>query len=167
MTEPTYIVCHKRAALRWTAISRIAALLLLVCLGSGVAYSQNLEVEPNGTASQATPISSGNPIQGASFDSSDRDYYRLALASRQEVTVSLATSERRSGYPYAMDILVSIYDASQSKIGGFTSAVAAPLDSKLIAGPGDIYISISNRSGSNLEGKPHAFPDSHKRQSVC
>ena len=85
-------------------------------------------------------VSSGKQIQGSFYDSNDRDYYRLTLASRQEVTVNLSTSARSSSYPYGMVITVAIFDASQSKIGGFTSEVAAPLDTKLIAGPGDIFI---------------------------
>ena len=51
--------------------------------------------------------------------------------------------------------MVGVFNASQTKIGGFTSEVATPVDTKLIAGPGDIFITIS--SNSSREGSLNYF----------
>ena len=97
---------------------------------------------------------SGVGIQGSLFDISDKDYYQLSVTEQQEVSVSLSTTSRR--YPTIpsinMKIDVSIFNANQVKVGGFTSEVSAEVNTKLIAGPGTVVIEVSTSDRSNFEG---------------
>jgi hypothetical protein len=156
MVELFDIVRRKRAALLRAIMPMTAALFLLFCAGvARVGYAQDLEVEPNATSSQATPISSGKQVQGSFFDRTDRDYFKLTLSSRQEVTVGLSTTPSSNDtYSYSgrTQVTVEIFNASLSKIGGFTIGSAAPVDTKLIAGPGDVFILVRDGGGFNFDG---------------
>ena len=115
-----------------------------------------VEMEPNATISQATTVASGQQVQGSLYDRNDVDYYKLVLASQQDVTVALSTTTREQFYE--MGLLVEIFNSSNAKIGGFSSETANPIDSKLIAGPGDLFISVrKDPSNSRFEGTLQYF----------
>ena len=119
--------------------------------------ANTVEIEPNRNLGEASRLTSGIEIQGSFFSSVDIDYYRLELTQSQEVTVQLSTTARRTSYPYGMTIGVSIYNADGEPIGGFTSEVASVVDTKVIAGPGTVYIGVRNGSGGNYEGSLKYF----------
>ena len=99
------------------------------------------EVEPNNTIPTANLMAAGIAIQGKFHLSNDSDYYRLSLASQQEVTVSLSTTSRRGGSS-PLEIVADIINDSDDSMGRITSPGSDEVSTKIVAGPGDIYIRV-------------------------
>ena len=116
----------------------------------GDATTISVEIEPNATASTATPLVSGKTITGSLFDQADVDFYRLNLSSQQAMRVALSTSTRARFESSRMGLNVEVLNSSQTKIGGFTSYQSTAVTSDVVAGPGDVYIKVSGY-GYNFE----------------
>ena len=57
-----------------------------------------------------------------------------------------------------MTLEVSIFGVNQSKVGGFTSEVSTEVDTKLIAGPGKVYVRVAmENTFSRFEGSLKYF----------
>ena len=124
--------------------------LITLLTWASVCFSQTLEIEPNNRTNQATVITSGVQLQGSLFGRNDKDYYVLTLTEQQEVTLPVTTSIR--DLFREMTLEVSIFDTNQSKVGGFTSEVSTEVNTKLIAGPGSVYVRVAVASTSSRLG---------------
>jgi len=99
-----------------------------------------IELEPNGTRTTATVVPVSERVSGALFIESDVDYYRWDLPSQGEVVVSLSVS----GWSYSsMPIGATIYNESGVRIGGLSSLKNEPMTTRMIAGPGEIYVAVN------------------------
>jgi hypothetical protein len=129
------------------------ALVVLAWIGClpGAILGQTVELEPNGQAAQATDILANQPVVGGLFSEGDRDFYRLTLDQEQEVSLSITTTPRQQFAEMVIEI--GVFNQQLQQIGGFTSEVASSIDTKIIAGPGEILFSVSKKeSGFYFEG---------------
>jgi hypothetical protein len=121
-------------------------------------WPERLEVEPNGKATQATPIDIGMTVNSRIDQSGDEDWYVLKLTAQQSISLeTIAQRYLRS----PVDTLIQVFDSAGKKLAenddGFTIDYVSlhdfrPMDSRftfVAPSSGEYYVRVSDQSGNS------------------
>jgi hypothetical protein len=117
----------------------------------------SLEVEPNNLPLQATEISLGDVVQGSLMDAQDSDYYAVSVSAPTSLSVGITTTPRKQ---YGeMDLHISIYDESFTKLGGYVSDRSEFSGVRVEVESGTILIAVTGPSSTwaDFEGNLSYF----------
>jgi serine/threonine-protein kinase len=138
-----------RAVIPIVATVVIAGLAWLRPWGGPTAeLPSDVEVEPNDTAAQASPIGNDHTVRGHVAGVSDRDFYRFAVERGAHVLhVDL------TGIP-KLDLRLTVYDPRGQRIAeadALGPGESETLPDLRLDGPGDFYIEVRSAAGETAE----------------
>ena len=121
-------------------------------------HPERLEVEPNGTREQATPLELPMTANGRFGESGDDDWYRVRLVAGQPISLE-TTAQRFLRSP--VDTLIEVFDATGKKLAenddGFRIDYISiydfrVMDSRLVFTPpttADYFVRVTDQSGGS------------------
>ncbi len=134
---------RRKLRLMVPALALVAAIATALVIAFRPVRISDVELEPNNSPAQATPIASDRTVRGQigkkiSFEESDRDYYTFHISKETSVLHAELT-----GLP-TMDLKLEVFDSlghklSESNIGERGESEDLP---NLRLSPGDYYLSV-------------------------